>query len=199
MDPYGVKNEDMVEILREAGILSSSNPTDPAKNVFRSETGEITIDGEQDMMVLDTERTAGGYALADSSIVAGKGGVEVKVIGADATVWVSSLDAKPIRSSARMLVTHLTDLQNTGIRYAEEERQPLLAWGQLPCLVRHGRAEVSVRLERPELYAVWALSQGGRRLAEVPSEAIDGRLRFLADVGGKRAEGARMLYEIVLK
>ncbi len=199
MDPYGVKNEDMVEILREAGILSSSNPTDPAKNVFRSETGEITIDGEQDMMVLDTERTAGGYALADSSIVAGKGGVEVKVIGADATVWVSSLDAKPIRSSARMLVTHLTDLQNTGIRYAEEERQTLLAWGQLPCLVRHGRAEVSVRLERPELYAVWALSQGGRRLAEVPSEAIGGRLRFLADVGGKRAEGARMLYEIVLK
>ncbi|MFM1941722.1 MAG: hypothetical protein RI897_704 [Verrucomicrobiota bacterium] len=198
-DPYAIKDEELVGILRKAGSLGGGNRTDPARKVFQSETGEITIDGERDMLVLDTERTAGGYAVAGSTILAGKGGVEIKVLGADATVWLSSLDGEPIRSSNRMLVTHLTDLQNTGIRYAEEERKTLLAWGQLPSLVRNGQAEVVVQLDHPERYVVWALSQGGRRLAEVPGEVKDGGLRFVADVDGNRAEGARMLYEIAVQ
>jgi hypothetical protein len=198
-DPYGVKDEDIIEILRTTGSIRDDNPTDPGRKVFQSENGEITIDGERDMMVLDTPRTAGGYAVAGAELVAAKGGVEVKVTGADATVWLSSLDAQPIWSSSRILVTHLTDLQNTGIRYAEEERQTLLEWGGLPCLVRNGQAEVSVRLEHPGRYAVWALSQGGRRLAPVAVTVVKGKLQFVADVAGNRTDGARMLYEIAVR
>jgi hypothetical protein len=125
------------------------------------------------------------------------GGVRIKMQESDATVWVSALDDRPIRESRRLLVTHLTDLQNTGIRYAEEERQTLLDWGGLPHLVRAGQAEVSVRFERPDQYQVWALSPGGKRLAQLSTETKEGELRFTVDVAGDVEAGARMIYEIV--
>ena len=116
--------------------------------------------------------------------------------GCDATLWVSALDKNPIRRSNRLLVTHLTDLQNTEIQYAETARQTLLDWGRMPHLVRAGEAEVSLTLNSPRKFHVWALSPGGRRLAEVPARVEAGSLVFTASVAGDAAAGARMLYEI---
>ena len=114
----------------------------------------------------------------------------------DATVWVSALDEHPIATSRRLLVTHLTDLQNTEIRYAERARQTLLDWGKLPHLVRAGKAEVRVQLGDPGAYRVWALSTSGQRLAEVPSRATAEGLTFTADVAGFGDSGAVLCYEI---
>ena len=159
----------------------------------------MTIDGPGDRLVLDTPRTAGGYAPAGQSVDASKGGVKISVGGSDATVWVSSLDQKPIRESRRLLVTHLTDLQNTGIQYAEPARQTLQDWGQLPYLVRAGTAVVNVRLKSPAKYRVWALGTGGKRLTEVPARVEGETLSFTADVAGAPAAGARMMYEVATK
>ena len=111
---------------------------------------------------------------------------------------MSALDTNSIRQSHRLLVTHLTDLQNTGIQYAEAARQTLLDWGRLPHLVRAGQAEVSIRMDAPGRYRVWALATGGRRLAEVPARIEADALRFTADVAGGPANGARMMYEVAM-
>ena len=139
-DPYQITQEKLVELLRQRGILAANNPTDPGENVFQCETGEITIDGPRDRMTLDTPRTAGGFAPAGDSIRTVHG-VQIAVQDTDATVWVSSLDDQPIPGSRRLLVTHLTDLQNTEIRYAERARQTLLDWGRVaaPGPRRQGR------------------------------------------------------------
>jgi protein subunit release factor A len=94
-----------------------------------------------------------------------------------------------------MLVTHLTDLQNTGASYGESARQTLQAWGGLPHLVRAGAATVSISLAEPAAYQVWALSTGGRRVERVPATIVGGALTFTVQVQG--SEGARMLYEVV--
>jgi hypothetical protein len=103
---------------------------------------------------------------------------------------------QPIASSKRLLVTHLTDLQNTEIRYAEQARQTLLDWGKLPHLVRNGKAVVSVKNANAGALKVWALATSGKRIAEVPAKTADGRIEFTANVGEGGAEGARMVYEI---
>src|SRR5207248_8216744 len=113
IDPYAVQDAALLTALRSRGILQPENPTDPVSKIFRSETGEVTIDGPNDRLILDTPRTAGGYARAGQKIDAPKGGVRIEIQGADATVWVSALDAEPIQQSQRLLVTHLTDLQNS--------------------------------------------------------------------------------------
>jgi hypothetical protein len=198
LDPYAVDDGRLMEMLRARGVLRESNPTDPARRIFRSETGEITIDGARDIMILDTARTAGGYAPAGQGIATTVAGVQIHVEGADATVWVSALDNQPISRSRRLLVTHLTDLQNTGIRYREPARQTLLEWGRLPHLVRAGQARVTIPLARPQRYRVWALAPSGRRLAEVPTQVVEGALQFTAEVQGAPDQGARMLYEVAV-
>ena len=106
----------------------------------------------------------------------------------------STAARKPIRSAPRLLLTHLTDLQNSGASYAEEARKTLLGWGGLPHLVRDGAAQVRISVDAPEACAVWALSTGGRRLERVATTVVDGRL--VIPVRVRAAEGARMLYEI---
>jgi hypothetical protein len=98
-----------------------------------------------------------------------------------------------------LLVTHLTDLQNSEIKYTEAPRQTLLDWGHLPHLVKAGRAEVAVQVKSPKDFKVWALSPAGRRLAEIQTRSERGSLVFTADVAGDREAGARMLYEIAVK
>ncbi|MBN2508537.1 MAG: hypothetical protein JXQ71_17805 [Verrucomicrobia bacterium] len=70
----------------------------------------------------------------------------IQVLDTDATVWVSSVDGKPIATGRRLLVTHLADLQNSDTRYGDRSRQVLLPWGRLPHLVRGGRAVVALRV-----------------------------------------------------
>lgn len=197
LDPYAVDDATLWAALQQHDLVGPKNRTDPARHIYQSQTGEITIDAPRNMLILDTTRTAGGFAPAGETLETIKGGVRVKMRESDATVWVSALDDRPIRESRRLLVTHLTDLQNSGIRYAENARQTLLDWGGLPHLVRAGQAEVSVQLEKPAEYQVWALSPGGKRLARLPVEVHDGELRFTLNVAGDVEAGARMIYEIV--
>jgi hypothetical protein len=196
LDPYTVANDRLTAALQEKGLFDPNSLPDAGRKFFRSETGQITIDGPQDRLVLDTPRTAGGYAPAGQTVDTTQGGVRFSVEGSDATVWVSALDQNSIRQSRRLLVTHLTDLQNTGIQYAELARQTLLAWGGLPHLVRAGKANLSIRLETPAQYRVWALAPSGKRLAEVPATVEGDLLRFTADVAGDAVAGARMIYEV---
>jgi hypothetical protein len=194
-DPYELAADQLLAVLKQRGILSAANPTDPSKRLFQSETGEITIDGPRDVLTLDTPRTAGGFAAAGESIRT-RHGFQAAVQDAPATIWVSALDDQPIVSSRRLLVTHLTDLQNSEIRYGERARQTLLDWGQLPHLVRAGRAEVRLQLQNPAGRRVWALATNGARVAEIPCQVRDGALVFSADVASAGARGATLCYEI---
>ncbi len=149
-------------------------------------------------MTLDTPRTAGGYAPAGKTIRTRDGAFAATLSGSDASAWVSSLDNRPIQKSRRLLLTHLTDLQNTEVKYAEEARQTLLAWGKLPYLVRSGKAAVQIRLSGAAKFQVWALSTSGRRIAQLKTTLMkNNSLAFEVDVAGKPSGGARMLYEIV--
>jgi hypothetical protein len=130
----------------------------------------------------------------NSWLEAAGAGVRIEDVTTPASVFVSSLENAPIRASRRLLVTHLTDLQNTGARYAEKARQTLLAYGDLPHLVRDGQATVAISLDDPGTYTVYGLSLSGKRGEEVPAKVSGGQLVFTATVRGP--SGARMLYEV---
>jgi hypothetical protein len=154
--------------------------------------GALVMDQARGAFTLSTARTCGGFA---EEGLFEAGALKVTVSGSPATVWVSALDSEPVTTSGRLLLTHLTDVQNTGVRYAERSRKTLLSHGKLPHLVRVGQAEVGLKLNAPGAYAVYALSTSGRRAERVAAKAEGGRLCFTASVAG--ASGARMLYEIV--
>jgi hypothetical protein len=165
---------------------------DPAAALPPAGDGAVALDRETGTFVIKTPRTCGGFT-EKGAIDAGD--LLFDVGDTAATVWVSALDDQPIRSSARLVLTHLTDVQNNGIRYAQQSRKTLLAWGALPHLARNGTAEIRLAVKPAKDYKVYALSTGGRRMGEVDTRVVKGRLAFTAAVGG-RPESATLLYEI---
>ena len=160
----------------------------------RSATGQVVIDGDKNRLVIDTECTAGGFALPGGTIETSA--VHVAILDTEATVWVSSLDGHAIPESRHLLITHLTDLQNSGEKYADARRRTILEWGHLPHLVREGRAEVTLLRPPTGTVEVWRLATDGERLSrvEIPV-APDGQLLVPLEVRG--SHGAQMLYEVV--
>lgn len=143
-------------------------------------------------VAIATSRTCACYAV-DGSCRAGE--LACADIEGEATVFATSVDGKPIKTSRRILVTHLTDLQNTGMRFRDKERKILEAWGTLPHLVRHGRCIVSLTVEAGA-WKGYRLETDGTRRGEIPLRRTDGGIVFTADVAGDPAN-ATMMYELV--
>ena len=158
-----------------------------------TENKALTIDNKSGTFVINTERTCGGFT-EEGTIHAGV--LTADISESAATVWVSSVDNNTLDKSGRMILTHLTDIQNTGIKYAEEKRQVLLRWGTLPHLVRNGCAEITLDVESPEKYKVFALTTSGRRLAQMPTAVSNGKICFKTETSGIE-NNAVIIYEIV--
>ena len=165
--------------------------TNWAQNVVANPA--LGFDREKGAFTIDTPRTCGGFA-PEGTIAAGP--LVATLGGAAATVWASSLDGTPVASSSRILLTHLTDVQGEGAKFADPEKTILLRFGK-GSLVRNGTAKISLALAEPFAYEVYELETSGKRLGSVPAESRDGKLCFMAAVDGPY--GARMLYEIVKK
>lgn len=160
--------------------------------------GSLKIDKESGSMTLVSPRTCGGFA--ESGTING-GPLSFSVCtnatmrrAVPTTLWVSTLDGKAIRESSRMLLTHLTDVQGGGAKFADEVRTILLKWGR-GCFVEAGTADVSLRLAEPQRYRIWALAANGARRYPLPCRAEDGALLFSVATRGADGKGA-MQYEI---
>jgi hypothetical protein len=144
--------------------------------------------------MVDSQRTCGAFAESGEVSCAN---FRVQITGAPATVWASSLDGLPLARSGRILVTHLTDVQNTGAEYADREMRIQKNIGHLPYLMRSGAADVSIRVSGTG-YTVYSLDSSGSRRGVVRSVLENGRLEFACDTG-MRDGVATYLYEIVKK
>lgn len=194
-DPFaGDAGQRVVDGLRELGWLPRENGTDLGAKRLVSENGQLTIDAPANTFVLDTARTAGGFAPAGAKIETQSAVIEIQ--DTDATVWISSLDGQPIAASQRLLITHLTDLQNTGARYADRARKVLLGWGGLPHLVQNGRATVALQVPAAAGAKVYGLATSGKRTGEINAARAANQLVIPLSVSNNGQ--ARMLYEVVL-
>jgi hypothetical protein len=160
--------------------------------------GSFEMDKTVGSMTFISPRTCGGFA-EGGMIVAGPLSFSVCLNdivrrSVPTTLWVSTLDGKSICESSRMLLTHLTDIQGDGTKFADDIHTILLKWGR-GCLVEVGVAEVSLRLKEPQRYQVWALASDGERRFAMPCRVENGALLFAASTCGADGKGV-MQYEI---
>ena len=154
--------------------------------------GAVTIDPKSGSFILRTPRTCGGFA--ERGVVAADA-LTVDLGGTAATVWASALDAQPLRASSHILLTHLTDVQNSDIIYADHDLTILLEWGHLPHLMRAGTAQMRLAVADGR-WTVHVLSTSGHRRATIPCTVENGTLSFTANVA-RDAANASYLYELV--
>ena len=155
--------------------------------------GAIRIDQNAGTFLIDTPRTSGGFAESGAHDA---GAVRFALATTPATVWASSLDGQPLPESSRILVTHLTDMQNSGVRYRDPELTILEDWGDLPHLARNGAAEVSLAVADGD-WTAWRLDTAGRRLAQIPvsRDSATGRHTFTARTDYD-PDAATLFYEL---
>ena len=160
--------------------------------------GSLRMDKAAGSMTLVSPRMCGGFA-ESGTIDAGPlsftictNAVAHRIV--PTTLWVSSIDGKPVAESSRMLLTHLTDVQGAGATFEDATRKVLLNWGK-GCLVESGAAEVSLCINEPHCYHIWALAANGARRFAVPCRVEKDILRFSVATRGVDGKGV-MQYEI---
>lgn len=153
----------------------------------------LIVDRTNGTIRLTTERTC-GVSTAHGRLAAGPLGVDVLSGGFATTVAISSLDRLPIATSRQMLLTHLTDAQADGTRFADTSCKRKLEAGAQPILIRDGEVRVSLLVDEPSEIGVYGLNASGARTGRIETSVEDGRLSFTARVRG--AKGARIYYEL---
>ena len=157
------------------------------------DAGAVSADRATGAFTVTTARTAGGFS--ENGVIRA-GSVVARGDTGPTVIWASSLDGAPLATSRRILVTHLTDLQNTDQAYADETRTVTLDWGRVPHLMRRGRALVALDVTRGG-WTLWALAGDGSRKRRLPySHTAEGRLTFTADVAAD-PQDATWLYELI--
>lgn len=155
-----------------------------------SDTGEIALDAAKRTLRVVTPRTealvVNGGSLKGSAL-------EVTNASGFQTVAVSALDDQPIATSRKIICFQLTDVLNSKMKFGNRAHTRLEQWGELPLLLRTGRAELILKLTGSSSYRVTALALDGSEKQDVPASYIAGVLRFSADTG---FAGGTMIYLI---
>ena len=180
-------------LLADWGVRFGS-PTNalPVGEVAKSPC--VRYDRERRHFAVRTDRTCGIFAPAGASLKAGA--LSVSLEKTEATVAAMSLDGKPLVKSSRILLSHLTDAHGAGCAFRDEACTVLVSYGKPPVLVRDGTAKVSLALESPSRFKVYALGLDGRRRFELPAHASNASFSFTASVRGEDGR-AVMEYEVV--
>ena len=180
-----------VRVVEKGVSVPGTLPVAPTKGEVReSETGEVRLDKNSQTFRIQTARTVGGVVPAGQSLEAGP--LTVHVTDARAAIWVSSLDGQPVSKSRRLLLVHLTDGQNTGMRYTAQDRRILEDWGHLPYLIQRGAAQVTLAHEAAKDLRAWRLDTAGNRVASVPVR-VEGK-RAVLDLSTRAPDGGATLY-----
>lgn len=176
-----------------AAKVVDSTRIDTEKRVYTSETGEIQLDAEagtcrivtacsECFILPEKMRMQGDSVIADND-------------GGFAVVYVGSVDGRPIRESSRLLVMHLTDIQNTKVKFRGDDHKILDSRGELPHLVRRGSASVLIKLANTADARAWAIDVGGTRRKEMPLVRDANGVTLKASTVQK--DGTFLAYEIM--
>jgi len=184
-----------VSRLRAVGILPTDNRTDPSKGLFESDTGQIALDERAETIQIATPMSQGG-----SLFPGGPGlhlpNLDVRLSGADGSVFAGSLTEQPLATSPHILLLISTDALNTGMTFTDRGRQKLVELGHGPILIRVVQADISLRNTARGQAHLWALAPSGKRVEEIPLTVKNGLLSAHIDTAGLR-NGPTPYFEIV--
>lgn len=174
--PYftcGVPQEDLKRMTKAGAIPSGCY--DPEKDVFTSSTGELKLKRQENQFLVSTPFSEGLVLKENQSLSGAFASVSNRLcFGA---FLVASIDRSPLAESRRILILHLTDTKNSGMRFSGPDMNTCEDHGTLPLLVRRGEADLT--LKRPlSGFRCYALNLDGSRFAEVPLSIQNGRTRL---------------------
>ena len=173
----------------ESFFSSFINPTfNPSNGI--AESSQIQIDANVSEFKVQSSKTEvliiHGKKKAQSALMT------ISNDGGCAVFCLTSMDSLPLQGSKRMLFFHLTDVQNSKIKFGNTEKTILEDWGDWPLLLKIGKAVIEIKLSG-EL-TVQALSMDGKPIQKISvAKSAKGSFFSIDNFPGQ----AVMAYEII--
>jgi len=171
---------ELLKKIKDGGILPKSNRTDYAKRLFQSETGEITLNGQDETMTVITPRLEGAIIKKNMPVKLGR--MEIESCSKPASVVVASLDnEKTIAESKRLLLVFSTNALNSGMTFENSNMSLMVEVGNLPVLMETAKLTLTLKFLNNTAPAIYALNMDGTRAEQVPCTFKDGKLALSLD------------------
>lgn len=171
--PCGVPQEDLVRMTDSK--LIPAGCYDPTTDVFTSSTGELRLERQENKFRVVTPFSE-GFVLKENQVLKGDFASVTNRLCFGAFL-IASIDSQPLAKSERMLILHLTDTKNSGMRFSGPDMNTCEDYGKLPLLVRRGEAELTLNRSL-DGFRCYALNLDGFRFAEVPMTVKNGSARL---------------------
>lgn len=149
-----------IQKLQNLKIISNKNNTDLLQGVLHSETGEVTLDKKRLLFKINTNKTE-AVSSALTNWHENINILSVKNMDVEGLVAISSLDNHGLNQSKRILIIRATDSQNTGMKFADKNRQELVVLGKMPPQIKMGKAELFLKLDVNKNYSLHSLHLNG--------------------------------------
>ena len=184
----GDADDTLAELIR-GGALPAGR-IDLENRVYRSGTGELTLDRKENTFRVVTPRSEGFVLPAGKTLAGSYAAIENKL--SYGTFLVAARDGRPLAESRRVLILHLTDSKNSMSRFGTSDFTLVEEWGGLPLLLKQG--EAAITLKAPPGLKLYACRVNGERIGEIPFERSGGAIRFEAkNLAGSEAV---LVYEL---
>ncbi|MBI4977826.1 MAG: hypothetical protein HZC28_10100 [Spirochaetes bacterium] len=193
--PYYMAGDTLIGKMLADGILPAAN-FDTNRNTIRSDTGQIVINGSNGTFSVVTGMSE-SFVLPDGTSLAGNI-MSVKNEGHFATISAASVDGKKLADSSRILVTHLTDVKNSKIKFRNKAKTIEEEAGGPPMLVAYGKASITFTIANAASLKVFGCDISGRRIEEMKTQRSGGALSFTAETI-RDGKAKYMVYEIAAK
>lgn len=174
---------------------SSTLATPIVNGISARPDGSVVADLFQQSLKINTPATCGVIANPGALQTAGR--LQVFLNDARASVWASSVDGQPLINSKRILVVHLTEVQNSGTTWSGDERTVVTDMGTLPHIAKNGTANLTLTMQNPAMARVYRLDESGRRIAAVPVVKTLSTISFTATTRNPSNGQATFYYEVV--
>lgn len=156
-----------IEQMKRDGLLPKSNLTDPAREIFQSDTGEILMCGKEKLLKVVTPKTEAVSMLAGRAEKLDR--LTVDNSSVPACIAVCSMDGRKLANSRRIVLIYNTMTANTGMELSEDHAI-LLNAGRLPVLMQCGKLEISLRSTAATKFSLYALGVDGARREKLQLE-----------------------------
>lgn len=132
---------------------------------FLSDTRELSLDAGNGTFSVITPFSEGAV-LPGCGVAEGRF-ARIENLRGFAAFAVASLDNRPLASSRRILLLHLTSSRNSNMIFRGRQEEHLQSWGTLPILVRNGAAKLTLNRNLSK-FRCYALDLNGVRVGDIP-------------------------------
>ena len=179
--------------MKEKGILSKDNLSEPSKGIFQSDTGEIIMRTKENLLKIVTARSEAVTLEANKGEKLGQ--LNVVNTSIPGMIAACAIDKEKLADSKRIVLIFSTEAVNSGMELSSD-RVTLVDLGKPPVLIRSGKLDITLDNSNGAKMSLYSLGFDGTRREKLPFK-FDGKTLNISVDTRTLKDGPTPFFELV--